>query len=240
MRCRLLEREPRDERSPVEESELLSCCSQSGACEILAAGRRRQYAKGALIFSEGDAATSVSIIESGSALWLREHADGRRLIVKLVKAGQSVGLAAAVTQEKRLVSVEVLEPVTALEIPARAILGVMLRDASMATRIARIALADYASLLDFSMAITFHPVSRRILSLLLKLEEGGGRLGVTLRHDDLAAMAATTRETFTTQLGALVRLGLVTRRGRSIFIADQTVARSILAGGAKLASSASR
>jgi CRP-like cAMP-binding protein len=212
----------------IEESELLSCCPPTVRTSLRAAGRSRHYEKGAIVFMEGDPAASVLIIKTGSVAWFRENADGRRLIVKLAGPGQSCGLPSVVMGSPRLVGVEALEPLHVLEVPASAILGVMSADAAMATRIARIALEDYERLLDFAMEVTFHPVSHRILRLILQLQHEQGLRYVTLRHADFAALAGTTRETFTAQLGALERAGLVARSGRKIHIKNPSLAQTIM------------
>ncbi|TAM60599.1 Crp/Fnr family transcriptional regulator [bacterium] len=212
----------------LEDSELISCCLPAVGSSLLAAGKKRQHRKDALIFAQGDPATSVMLIETGSAVWFRESIGGRRLIVKLEGPGQSLGLPAVVAGSTRLVSAAALEPLTVVEIPSSAILDVMLRDAAMATRIARIALEDYMKLLAFVMEVTFHPVSHRILRLLLRLEEQGRRLDVTLRHRDFADMVATTRETFTAQLGALERSGLIARSGHDVYIINPSVVRTMV------------
>lgn len=79
-------------------------------------------------------------------------------------------------------------------------------------------------------------VARRVAGLLLELapEHPAGRaraIPAGLTHQTMASMLGTTRQTFTTELARLVRLGYVSRASRGIRLRDPAGLRAFADGG---------
>lgn len=95
-------------------------------------GRRKQFAKGAHVFSRGDAGASLLIIETGRAEVSITTALGQKSILGLVGQGDVVGDIACLDGGPRSADVVALEPVTGLEVMRRDVLELLRQDSNSA------------------------------------------------------------------------------------------------------------
>lgn len=106
---------------------VLNALDQNTFDALSARGLRKQFKKGAQVFSRGDPGSSLLVIESGRAEVSVTTALGQKSILGLVGPGDIIGDIACLDGGARSADVVAVETVTALEILRRDILQ-LLRD----------------------------------------------------------------------------------------------------------------
>ncbi|MBV8083684.1 MAG: Crp/Fnr family transcriptional regulator [Chloroflexi bacterium] len=190
--------------------------------------RPRHYAKGDLIFQQGDPGDAFYVIESGEVKIVLTSADGREAILAILGPGHFFGELSLLDGEVRSADVLAKEDCTLLLLhrgdfrpflrshpdAAEALLAVLSR---------RLRATD-----DIVHDAAFLDVAARLARLLLKLGEAHGRqeeggrmvLGIRLTQEDLAAMVGSTRETVNKWLKTWERGGLISNRGGILTITN--------------------
>lgn len=183
------------------------------------------FERGATIFHDGARAQAVYILCSGRVKLTSTSREGRTMILRIADAGDVLGLSAVFSRTAYEATAEVLEPcqVRVLQGP---VLEQMLRGFSdAAVGVARALSADYRSAFDEArlIALPGSPAAR-LARLILDWAGDARRRGpndtvrMTLTHDELASMTATTRETITRTLSRFRRDKLISTQGISLTI----------------------
>lgn len=198
------------------------CRPQSLAREIFdRAEGLNQLERGEEIFQEGDVCRWVHVLCSGRVKLLATGVDGRRLILKIARPGELLGLSAALTSQPQEMTAQTLEPCRVKTIRTEALLGFLAAnpDANMAA--ARILAQDYKEVWRNLKRLTLPAsVAARVANLLLDWTQEpapGNRASayclMPLTHEEMAMMIASTRETVTRILGRLKRDRVISFRG---------------------------
>jgi CRP/FNR family transcriptional regulator len=163
---------------------------------------------GRVALAQGAPGTGVSLVASGYLLVEVLTTEGRRLLLDVVGPGDAVGMPEGEPSpcEIRAAGPVRLRPVTGVA----AVAGLAARhrrDVWLALELSGVAAPDR--------------VERRLVDLASRLGvpvPGGHRIPVALTQDDVAALAATSRETTNRAIARLVRQGRleVLRRGRYV------------------------
>jgi CRP/FNR family transcriptional regulator len=186
-----------------------------------------QFNRGATIFREGDNCGSVHVLCSGRVKLSATSREGRTLILKIARAGEVLGLSAALANQPYEVSAETVEPCRLKTIRRQALLDFLDRNPDASIRAARTVAQEYkAAFSEVRRLALPATASGRVAGLLLEWsrEEApsshlpAGRCVMTLTHEEIASMTATTRETVTRVLGQLKRDQLISIRGASLTV----------------------
>lgn len=186
------------------------------------------YPKGQIIFSEGDAADRVYLVEEGFVKIYRITADGRRVTVGSMRtSGELMGLAetlyhgertcyAGAISDSTLVVVrrarfeELLDKQPSIAIKVATTLGVRMRDAE----------AIIQEMVSFQ-------VPGRLAMLLLKMSERAGieteagtKISIRLTHEEIAAMIGTSRQTVTSLLNIFRQENSIAIEEKEMYILD--------------------
>ena len=178
---------------------------------------------GATLFQEGQSARSIYILCSGQVKMTASSRDGKILLVRLAKAGDVLGLSAAMSSTPYETSAQAVEPVQVksfqrqdfLRFIERHIEGSM-QAAHMLNREYRDALSD-AVRLALSTNISGR-VARLFLDMAIDRTEPRPRFTLSLTHEELSTMLGTTRESVTRVLSELKRKEVIAIHGSSITI----------------------
>lgn len=182
---------------------------------LLAGARRRRFAKGEVLFHEGDPAATLHLVAKGRVAVRMTTILGDVVTVNLLGPGDSLG-------ELALLSPRGLRSATAIALETTETLSLdfatfrALRQADPAvTDVLVELLAEYVRRLDARlMEALYVPADTRILRRLLELAEIYGET-IPLKQDDLAGLAGTTRATVNRILRREERSGTVAlERGR--------------------------
>jgi CRP/FNR family cyclic AMP-dependent transcriptional regulator len=197
---------------PVEELDLLA-----------ARLRRRRYARGEVVFLQGDPGTNFCIVETGRVKLGFTSPEGREVLLDLVGPAGVFGEMALLDGEPRSADAVAVEPSELLLLQRDDFVGFLLeRPRVMLQLIAMLSrrLRRDAQLMQDS---AFLDVPARLARTLLRLGEketpGGERITPRLTQSDLAGLVGTTRETLNLWLGFFERQGLIRRdKGKIVLL----------------------
>jgi CRP/FNR family transcriptional regulator, cyclic AMP receptor protein len=175
-----------------------------------------------VLYRVGDTASHVYFLESGLVKILREGADGRDLLITIVRGGELFGEEGMFDDAQRETSAEMLSDGVVYSIPAETLLQTYRDHPPSWESVARF-LAKRKRALERKLDLLFlRDVEQRILRTLLDLSEiyGGteGRFSVQLSQSEVANLIGATRETTSTTLNAMARRGIITLGRRVITV----------------------
>lgn len=195
-----------------------------------------EYPRGAVLFREGDRSTAIFTLCSGRVKVSASSREGRVMILRLAGAGSVLGMSAALSEEPYETTVEALEPCRVRVLRTSA-LAVLLRDypqaaIAMATTLAGECKAAFKE--ARRIALPASPAGRIACLLLdwLASEKGARRsdtITITLTHDELASMTATTRETVTRTLSRFKKDGIIKTHGVAFTVLQPSVLQQLSA-----------
>lgn len=187
---------------------------------LLAAGRRRRFDRREVIFHEGDAADSLHLIVKGDVAIRTTTSVGAVVTIDVIGVGDLLGeLAILPPVEPRSATAVALQPTETIAVPAT-VFHSLRQELPVLTELVLAILTRRTRQVTLRMAEAVSvPVDVRVLRRLAELaSRSGDREGdvvVSLTQDDLAGLAATTRETVNRVLRAEEERGvLALGRGR--------------------------
>ncbi|MGH8775291.1 MAG: Crp/Fnr family transcriptional regulator [Jiangellaceae bacterium] len=201
---------------------------------IAAAAPMRTYAAGEMLYSPHNPVETLFILKSGRVRIFRVSADGRALTTAIITPGTIFGEMILLGQHMYDSFAEALDESVVCVMSRADVYRWLLSDPRIAARIAEILgkrLAEMERRLSDSV---FKSVPQRVAATLATLAEQQRRFGVVSRapvvvltHEQLAALAGTSRETATKVLGDFAERGLI-RLGRGrITVLDPTQMNAI-------------
>lgn len=212
---------------PVRGKHLFCNMDQTAIEKFDSIGTPVQFSRGAIIFREGDSCGSIHVLCSGRVKLSATSREGRTLILKIARAGEVLGLSAALANQPYEVTAETVEPVRLKTIRRQALLDFLDRTPDASMRAARTVALEYkAAFSEVRRLALPATASGRVAGLLLDWSRDAapanaavqGRCMMPLTHEEIASMTATTRETVTRVLGQMKRDQLITIRGASLTV----------------------
>ncbi len=210
----------------MSEVDIFSDLDEQEMAAIAAAAPMRQFTPGELLFSPPQPMETLFILKQGRVRIFRVSPDGRALTTAILTPGTVFGEMLLLGQQMHDNFAEALDPVTVCVMSRSDVHRFLLSDARIAARISEI-LGDRVSQLERQLSDTvFKTVPQRIATTLCLLADQEPRrllargIQIQLTHEQVAALAGTSRETTTKILNEYAEQGLVhLGRGR-ITIAD--------------------
>jgi CRP/FNR family cyclic AMP-dependent transcriptional regulator len=179
----------------------------------------RSYRRGELVYTPHEALQALFILKKGRIRIFRLSPDGRALTTAIIEPGTIFGEMVIVGQRMHGSFAEALDDVVVCVMSTSDVRRLLLADPRIAARISETLGRRLGELEQRLTDTVFKSVPERIATTLVTLADShpNGALGrtaqVRLTHEQLAALAATSRETTTKALGDLADQGLV-RLGR--------------------------
>jgi CRP-like cAMP-binding protein len=173
--------------------------------------RRRQYPRGAVVFTQGDLGSVAFIVRSGLVEIVVESADGRDLVLYEVRPGDYFGEMALLEGQPRSASAVCREASEVLAISREDLLSELQRHPTMMLRMLQ-AMSRRLRLADRRLqGLAFHDAAIRLAEAVWEASatQGDGRVA-RIRQDELAARVGVSRQTVNRVLGEWRRGGLVT------------------------------
>jgi CRP/FNR family transcriptional regulator, cyclic AMP receptor protein len=214
---------------------LLTPLSEEERAAVLKASRRRSYARGEVLFHEGDTGDSLHLVIRGHLAVRVSTPNGERATLNVVGAGAHVGELALVNRSGphvRSATVVALEPSETLTLSAHAFYDLCDRHPRVQTLLVDL-LATRVRELSFRMLETMYlSLDRRLYRRLLFLSEvydGQPHPVIPLTQEQLADLVGGTRPTVNQVLQRLVDEGIVQLGRGRLVVRD----REALAGKAR-------
>ena len=206
--------------------DLLRDVPEEDVTRLLSTARRRRFAKGEVVFHEGDPATTFHLIDRGRVAVRVTTPVGEVVTLDVLKAGQVVGeLALLSSGGERTASVLALEPVQTRSISSTAFAALRRDHPSVDEVLVQLLAARVCRLNERLLEALYVPADRRVRRRLLDLAElyAGA---VPLTQEDIAGLAGTTRATVNRVLRGDEKEGIVSlERARLTVLDASTLAR---------------
>ncbi len=197
-------------------TDLLSRIPERDRDGLFRLGKVQDFAKGAFVFSAGEASHHVFLLLKGRVKIYQPSNVGKEAILWFCFGGELFGLAEAARGGGRVVSAQACDACEVLCIRQEQFTAFLETHPQTALVIVQVLACRLRVLGDVVINLISDDVRTRIIKMVLQL---GSRCGIasarglcldiTLTHQEIADMIGTTRQTVTTTLGQLERDGLL-------------------------------
>ena len=177
----------------------------------------RHWARGEVIFREGDQGDTCYLLRTGAVVLTREHQDGRMVALAELRAGSLFGELAMFRGETRSATAEAIEPTTAVALLASDMQRIIRRSPDLALKFLGTLAERVSKTNERLLQQSFQTVAGRVASALLaqviaRQAEGAPEEDVLIRSTqaEIANLAGTSRESASRFLATLERAGVVT------------------------------
>lgn len=182
--------------------------------------------RGSVLFAEGEPARGVYILRTGRATVSISSREGRVVILRMVQAGDVLGLNAVLNNSTYDATVITLEPSRVNFIPRAELMKLV--ENGGAVPVLNLLSRELAQLTDRARSLLLPQTARaRLAQLLLQLSEepqgNNSRARVVdkiFTHEEVAQMIGSARETVTRLLASMSRRNIVRVTSNSIQICD--------------------
>jgi CRP/FNR family cyclic AMP-dependent transcriptional regulator len=203
----------------ADQQGLLSALTDDERRRVLATANRRKYAKGEVLFHEGDAGDSLHLLEKGHVAIRVSTALGDVSTHTVLGPGDAFGEQALLTaDELRTASAVALDAVETRVLRRAEFSALVHEHPEVALVLIDLLAAHVRRLSDRLTEALFVPAETRVLRRVLDLASvfgGGEPATIPVTQDDIASMAGTTRPTANRVLKAVEESGAVAlTRGR--------------------------
>lgn len=216
----------------LRRTELFEGLDEGELASIAALLHRRRYRRGMFIFLEGEPVDAVYFIESGSVKAFTVDAEGKEHILNVLGPGTFFPHVGFLDGSPAPGTAQALEDTTVWVMERAAFYQLLTRQPELAVRMVAMLGAHIRRLHAQLRELGTQAVPARLTQVLLRLcrqhgepvpREGAPRavrIPLHLSHQDLASMAATTRETVSRLLSAFRRAGLIRVEEGQIVVND--------------------
>lgn len=193
------------------------------------------YSKGEFIIRPGESPPGVFYLESGlvKAYDITKYGEENLLIIR--KTGELLGLTWAITGQDRHIIYSALAPTTVWLVPRDTFTTFIHENPSTALPVIDMITDMYRLHSERIMTLEYRTVRERLVSFLLttakrfgKKTPDGIRIGVPLKHQDIASSISATRETTSRALAELERKGQLKSEQSFVTLLNEAGLRTIL------------
>jgi CRP/FNR family transcriptional regulator len=195
-----------------------------------------EYPRGTVVFREGDRCDAVVVLCSGKMKISASSREGRRMILRIAGGGSVLGLSAALAEKTHEATAEALEPCRVRVLRKRSLEELMEQYPQAAVAAAKTLADEYRAAFEEARRIALpESPAGRLACLLLdwvgreREDHRTDTITMSLTHDELASMTATSRETVTRTLSRFRKDGLIQMRGVSLTVLQPQVLHQISA-----------
>ena len=188
----------------------------------------RKFEPGDVVFYQGAPSLGLFCIDVGDVMVRKSDPDGRSVIVRLAREGQTLGYRAFFERRTYAATATAITPCEICFIEAETVRSLMNRVPALADRFLRRTAAELRKAEEERLAAAFRPIRMRVARLLLSLRErfatvddaGDLLLDLPLSRQDMAALLGARRESIARALTSLSNDGILELNGRSVRIPD--------------------
>lgn len=185
------------------------------------------YPQQATLFSQGDPCRGVFILCSGKAKISARSHDDKQLLLRMLDAGESLGLSSTIAGTPYDVTAITAAPSVVRFVKRDEFLGFLRSSPESSLNAVHALSLEYQGAFESLRSIALsHNATSRIAQLLLRMasngsQESAGNIRLLLTQEQIAQMTCTTRETVTRFFTQLRRRHIVTIRGSNLLIMDR-------------------
>ncbi|MBI4312915.1 MAG: Crp/Fnr family transcriptional regulator [Chloroflexi bacterium] len=188
--------------------------------------RRRRYAKGQIVFHQGDAPSALYYLVAGKVRVFLATPGGEEATLAILGPGEHFGELGVLDGLPRSASVQALEDANALILERDDLLAFLSGDGAAALAVC-ISLARWLRAADEHLAdVLFLPLAARLARQVLLLAGDGNE--ARMSQEALAGMVGASRQRVNLVLGEWEREGWVQRRRGSVLLVDVPALQAII------------
>jgi len=199
------------------------------------AGYSKLYPRNAILFSEGHVARGVYVLRTGSVKISICSADGKKLIIRIAKPGDVLGLYAGLTGRPYEATAELLEPGQVSFVSRQSLVQMIASQRAFGLGLIQIFSQQFSEFVDQARLLLLSAsAAEKLARLILKLSHdfgeltsGGIRLQILLTQEEIAQIIGASRETVTRLFGALKRKHIIRVDGGAMVIRNSAALASL-------------
>ena len=197
--------------------------------------RSRIYPRGAVVFHEGNIARGVYVLSSGRVKVSISSADGKKLIIRIAKAGDVLGLYAGLTGRPFEATAEMVEGGRVDFISRTDLLNLMGRQQSFSADLVEMFSRQFSEFVDNTRMLLLSESALEKLARLIvswgrdfgERTTEGVRVQILLTQEEIAQVIGASRETVTRLFSALKRDKIIRVKRDALWIRDSDALASL-------------
>jgi CRP/FNR family transcriptional regulator len=189
----------------------------------------RSFAKGQILFLEGEPCQGLYLVRSGQVRTFKSSPEGREIVMLVARAGDSFNDAPAFGGGLNPVSAAALEPSTVYIITRQALVS-LLANCPTAVAIIKGLAVRLRHLTTIVEDLSFRSVTSRLAKLLLGLAVAEGKSSPVphLTQDEMASMIGSVRDVTGRVLRTLEKAGAIRIEGHRILVVNADLLRKMI------------
>lgn len=199
---------------------LLASLDEADRRNVLGVARRRKFARGEVVFHEGDPGNTLHLVEKGHFAVRITTPLGDVATLRVHGPGGFFGELAVLSPAPRVATVVAIGKAETLSLSDSAIADLRAQSAAVDRVLMEVMIAEVRRLSAALVEALYVPVQKRVLRRLVDLAEmfdagSGHGVSIPITQEELAQMVGTTRPTANRILRSLEEAGVVAvARGR--------------------------
>jgi CRP/FNR family cyclic AMP-dependent transcriptional regulator len=197
--------------------------------------RSRIYPKGAVVFHEGHVARGVYVLSSGRVKVSLSSLDGRKLIIRIARGGDVLGLYAGLTGRPFEATAEMLEGGRVDFVSRQDLLNLIARQQTTGLDLVELFSRQFSDYVDHTrMLLLSESALEKLARLIMRWSRDFGertsegiRVRIMLTQEEMAQIIGASRETVTRLLSALKRDQIIRVKRDSMWIRDSAALASL-------------
>ncbi len=197
--------------------------------------RSRIYAKGAVVFHEGNVARGVYLLSSGQAKVSISSADGKKIIIRVATSGDVLGLYAGLTGRPFEATAEMLEGGRIDFISREDLLSLIGRHSAPGFDLVEVFSRQFSEFVDHTrMLLLSESALQKLAGLIIRWGRDFGertsdgiRVRLMLTQEEIAQIIGASRETVTRLFSTLKRDQIIRVKRDSMWIRDSDALASL-------------
>jgi len=193
------------------------------------------YTRNAVLFNEGHVARGVYVLCTGSAKISICSADGKKLIMRIAKPGDVLGLYAGLTGRPYEATAELLEPGRVSFVSRQNLVALIARQEAFGLGLVQLFSEQFSEFVDHTrLLLLSESTTEKLARLILKwgrdfgeLTNGGIRLQILLTQEEIAQIIGSSRETVTRLFSVLKRQEIIRVNDGAMVIRNRAALASL-------------
>lgn len=218
---------PDTDEAVLRKTQLFARLTDSEMRTLCARVSKRRFGRGETLFTEGDECHGLFVVAKGKIRIFKLSPSGREQVLAVEEPGSSFAELPVFDGGVYPASASALEDAEVLFISRQDFQNYCREHPDVALKVLAVVGSRLRRLVGIIEDLSFTTVRQRLISLLLRLAQGGGtptrrgiRVELRTTHQDLAAELGTVRELVSRNLSRLQAEGLLEVDGRTIIVKD--------------------
>jgi CRP/FNR family transcriptional regulator len=199
------------------------------------AAHSKVYPRGAVLFSEGQVVRGAYVLGTGSAKISICSADGRKLIMRIARPGDVLGLYAGLTGRPYEATAELLEPSRVSFVSRQSLVEMIASQDAFSQGVLQVFSQQFSELVDHTrLLLLSESAKEKLARVILKwsrdfgeLTSGEIRLQILLTQEEIAQVIGSSRETVTRLFSALKREQVIRFEAGTMVIRNRSALASL-------------